>query len=120
MSNIGGSLGDEISLDTGHTKREWNLKSYPTSISIGISFFYFHSSLFFKILDSFRKAGRDNVPAVTAKYKELLGGILYILEEYYIIKSQTLFQFSGSYKSAYGEVIKLFIFINNLILLFIN
>jgi len=100
LSSIGGSLDDEISLDTGHTKSEWNLKSYPTSMSIGISFFYFHSSLFFRILDSLRKAGSDNVPAVTAKYSELLGGILYILDEYNKIKSYTLFQFSGSYKSA--------------------
>lgn len=69
-------------------------------MSIGISFFYFHSSLFFKILDNLRKAGSDKVPAVTAKYNELLGGILYILDAYYKIISQTLFQFSGSYKSA--------------------
>ena len=75
LSSIGGSLGDEISFETGQTKSEWNLKSYPTSISIGISFFYFHSSLFFKIFDNFKNAGNDKVPAVTAKYNELLGGI---------------------------------------------
>ena len=79
FSNIGGSLGCEISLETGQKKSEWNLKSLPISISIGSSFLVLSSSLFYNIAENFKNWGRERVPAVMAKYNELSGGISNIL-----------------------------------------
>lgn len=38
FSSIGGFVGSVTSRVTGQTKKEWNLNSFPISISIGISF----------------------------------------------------------------------------------
>lgn len=66
-SNIGGLSLVEISLDTGQMKILWNLKSWPSSTSMGNSVLVIQSSLFLMMLATLASLGRANVLAYVVR-----------------------------------------------------
>ena len=80
----------------GQTKIEWNLKSFPISISSGNSFLL-KQSVSLEISANLMNLGNARVPAVVTTYKVLYFDVFIILHASYNNRSIILVAKSSSY-----------------------